>query len=280
MSENTPNREWLLRYVAGELPENEIRAADERFFSNEPFAAAIDEQYRDLLDAYTAGEITGTDKERVERIFLGEPEQRGQLKILAAMQARPERVSEPVRSVVGGRIFSFWPMAISAGVLSFAIAIVAFQHNSRLQAITDRNAPAAKAANEPPVSEPAAPSLVPAESVFTILLLPNVSRGGEGAKTFAIPESAGRVVFQVVLPPGQDGSEFDVRLIANGQGEPSVFPGLAAKTIETQKYVEFTVPSDELPAGKYELKIFGTNAGGSAIEQFELIAKRARSGRQ
>jgi anti-sigma factor RsiW len=280
MSENSPNREWLLRYVAGELPEDDIRVADERFFAIDEFAAAVDGQYRDLLDAYAAGEITGSDKERVEKIFLGEPEQRRQLKILAAMQARPERVSEPARRGMENRIFSFWPMAISAGVLSFAIAIVAFQHNSRLQAITDRNAPAAKAANEPPVNEPVAPALVPAESVFTILLLPNVSRGAEGAKTFAIPEKAGRIVIQVVLPPGQEGSEFEVRLNANGQSEPRVFSSLAAKTIETQKYVEFSLPSDELPAGNYELKIFRAGAAGAAIEQFELIAKRAGSGRQ
>lgn len=270
MSENGPNREWLLRYVAGELPEDDIRAADERFFSNEQFAGAIDEQYRDLLDAYAAGEITGSDKERVERIFLGQPEQHRQLKILAAIQGRLERVSEAARSGMGINIFSFWPIAISASVLSFAMAIVAFQHSSRLRAITERNAPAASAANETPASETVAPALVPAESVFTILLLPNVSRGAEGAKAFAIPEKVGKIVFQVVLPPGQDGSEFEVRLKANGQGEPSVFSGLAARTIETQKYVEFNVLPTGLPAGKYELKISSTGAGAPAIEQFEL----------
>jgi hypothetical protein len=270
MSANGPNREWLLRYVAGELPEHETQAADEQFFSNDDFAAAVDGQYRDLLDAYAVGELTGRDKERVEKIFLGGPEQQRQLKILAAMQAQPKRVFDAARGGLRVRIFSFWPMAISASILSFAIAIVAVQHNSRLRALTERNAPAASAANEGPASETVAPALIPAESVFTILLLPNVSRGAEGARGFAIPEKAGKIVFQVVLPPGQDGSEFEVRLKANGRDESSVFSGLAAKTIEAQKYVEFSMPPAELPAGKYELNISGTGAGAPAIEQFEL----------
>jgi anti-sigma factor RsiW len=269
MSENGPNREWLLRYVAGELPEDETRAADERFFSHDEFAGAVEEQYHDLLDAYAAGEITGSDRERVERIFLSQPEQQRQLRILAAMQARPERASEAVRSGTRIRFRSFWPMAISAGVLSFAIAILAFQHNSRLRAIADRNAPVSSVATEPPGNETGPVQPAP-ESAFTILLLPNVSRGAEDTRTFAIPEKAGRVVFQVVLPPGQDGSEFAVRLQANGQGEPHVFSGLTAKMIEKQKYVEFSIPPDQLPAAKYELNISGSGSSGAPIEQFEL----------
>ncbi len=280
MAEHRPNREWLLRYVAGELPKNETRAADEQFFANDEFASTVDQQYRDLLDAYAAGEITGSDKDRVERIFFGEPEQRRQLKILEAMQARPRKSPDPIRDT-GFRFFSFWPMAISAGVLSFAIAIVVYQHAPRLQALGDRNAPVSSAVNEAPSSSDAAAPApgMPAESVFTILLLPNVSRGAEDAKKFTIPEKAARVVFQVVLPVDQQGSEFEVQLKAMDQAATRTFSGLTAKTIETQKYVEFSMPSTELPAEKYDLKIFRAGASGPAIEQFELSVERGSATR-
>jgi anti-sigma factor RsiW len=97
-----PNREWLLRYVLGELSEDETRQADERFFADDTFAGMIDEAYRDTLDSYAAGEIRGSDKERVERAFFSGPHQAGRLKILEAMQAIPERTPEVAVAAVGG----------------------------------------------------------------------------------------------------------------------------------------------------------------------------------
>jgi hypothetical protein len=281
MDQNRLNREWLLRYVAGELPEDEIRAADEQFFANDEFAGAVDEQYRDLLDAYAAGEISGFDKERVEKIFLGDAEQRRQLKILTAMQARPGKLPDATPGSMGFRFFSFWPVAISAGLLSFAIAVLVYQHSPRLQAIADRNAPISSAVNEAPSSSGAAAPApqMPAGSAFTILLLPNVSRGAADAKKFTIPEKAARVVFQVVLPVGQEGSEFDVQLKVKDQTEARAFSGLTAKKIETQKYVEFSMPSNGLPTEQYDLKISRAGASGPAIEQFELSVERGSAAR-
>lgn len=273
--ENRPNREWLLRYVAGELPEDETRVADEQFFSDEEFAGAVDEQYRDLLDAYAAGEISGSDKERVEKVFLGEPEQLRELRILAAMQARPKQgVSAAEPRVARPWFLSFWPVAISAGVLSFAIGIVITRHSETLQQLARRSAPANLPVSTPEQESSPLPS-APAEKLYTILLLPDVTRGETALKTFAIPASANEIVFQVVLPSGQEGSEFEVRLKTNDQSEPRAFAGLAAKTIETRQYVEFSVPSNELPSAKYDLKIFRAGAGGPAIEQFEMSVVRS-----
>src|SRR5580704_1183901 len=91
MSQIEPNREWVLRYVLGELSEDETRQADESFFADDTFAGMLDETYRDMLDAYAAGEIEGAEKERVERAFFNEPHQAGRLRILRAMQSIPER---------------------------------------------------------------------------------------------------------------------------------------------------------------------------------------------
>ena len=275
MDENRPNREWLLRYVAGELPEDETRAADMQFFSDEEFAGAIDEQYHDLLDAYAAGEISGADKERVEKVFLGQPEQRRELRILAAMQARPKQ-GVPAAEARATRpwFLSFWPVAISAGVLSFAIGIVIARHSQTLQQLAGRSAPVKVPISIPEQGSSPLPA-APAEKLYTILLLPDVTRGDAASKTFVIPVSAKEIAFQVVLPSGQQGSEFEVRLKANDQSEPRAFAGLTAKMIETQKYVEFSVPSSELSSAKYDLKIFEASPGGPAIEQFEVSVVRS-----
>jgi hypothetical protein len=280
MAQIEPNREWLLRYVLGELSEDETQSADALFFSDETFAAMLDATYRDVLDAYAAGEITGSERTRVGRAFFAEAQQERRLKIMQAMQALPgktarvvdlsaERVSKPW-------FLSFWPVAVSVSVLSLAIAAVVYQYSEKFHAASNRSDVAGEPVtrNLPEVNSSPAAIPVPAEQLYTILLLPGVSRGEEGAKDFAIPSSANEIVFQSVLPQGVAGAVFEARLKGASQHEARVFAGLAAQTLDAEKYVEFRVPASDLPADDYAVEVVDPAAPARAVEHFMIRVSR------
>jgi hypothetical protein len=276
MSQIEPNRVWVLRYVLGELSEDETRQADERVFADDTFAGMLDETYRDMLDAYAAGEIEGVEKERVERAFFSEPHQTGRLKILQAMQSIPERtLRAPVpeaRSVDGPKSWylSFWPVAAAVCVLSVAIVLVVIQRNGKPSVNESRNAPTSEAgrggAPEAGVATPALPT--PVEKAYTILLLPDVTRGSEDAKNFTIPASTNEIGFQAVLPASSAGGQFQIRLKGAKQMQAKEFSGLEVRTIAAQNYVEFRMSVEELPTDSYTVDVIAETEASRPLEHF------------
>jgi hypothetical protein len=285
MAQIEPNREWLLRYVLGELSEGETQSADDRFFSDDTFAMMLDETYRDVLDAYSAGEITGSERARVGRAFFGEAHQGRRLKILQAMQAMPTRTAR-VGERFSGQVskpwfLSFWPVAVSVGVLSLAIVAAVYQYNEKVRTASNRGAAAGEplSRNLPEANSAPTVILAPVENMYTILLLPNVSRGEEEVKDFVIPSSANEIVFQAVIPQGIAGATFEARLKGMTQHAARVFPGLAAETLETQKYVEFRVPASDLPAEDYTVEVFAPPPVARPVEHFVIRIARASAPR-
>jgi hypothetical protein len=273
------HREWLLRYVLGELPEEETQRADARFFSDDAFASMLDEIYRDLLDAYSAGEIAGSEKERTTRAFFAEPYQDHQRKILLAMHSSPKTVKARAHGVSKSWLLSFWPVAVATGVLSFAIVSVLYQHHQKLQAFTSREVTQNAAVSaKAPVAPTAAPS--PAENTYTILLMPDVNRGNEGAQSFPVPPLAEKVVFQIVVPDSRAGATIDVRLKGSRERHVRDFSGLETRMADAQRYVEFAVPSGELPADDYALDVDEPAAPVHLIEHFVVHVTRGTARRE
>jgi hypothetical protein len=280
MAQIEPSREWLVRYVLGELSEDETRRADERFFSDETFASMLDETYRDLVDAHSSNEIAGSEKERVERAFFSEPHRAHQLKVLQALRSLPQKAARLAPRASGPWFLSFWPVAVSVAVLSLAIVAVVYRHHEKLQARANQNAATEHVAENPPTVSPAPPViLAPTENLYTILLLPGVSRGEEAGKIFAMPSSATEIVFQAVLPGNQAGAVFEARL-KGGQRDARVFPDLEARTIDTQKYVEFRVPSGDVPAGNYVVEVVDRAAPERPLEHFVVRVTRIPASRE
>jgi hypothetical protein len=58
-----------------------------------------------------------------------------------------------------------------------------------------------------------------------------------------------------------------------------VFPGLAAETLETQKYVEFRVPASDLPAEDYTVEVFAPPPVARPVEHFVIRIARASAPR-
>lgn len=285
------DRQWLLSYVLGDLSENETRLADERYFSDEALAAAIDETYRDLLDGYAAQTITGAERDRVKRAFFSGPYEGQRLAVLTAMQsstrnARSDRRTAELRFKPSRG--SFWPLAASAFALGLTVvALLAFvqlrkSYTSQKRSAANQSAPSKAAESLAPSSPPAttpAPASVArsgavSQAAFTILLLPDVTRGTEPAETFSVPPSAAGVNFQIVLPGHVSGGAFDVRLGGKKENASRFLKGLAAQKLDGQSYVEFAVPAADLPAGEYAVDVYPSDAAKRPIAHFVVRVAR------
>jgi hypothetical protein len=205
------------------------------------------------------------------------------LKILEAMQAIPERTPEVAVAAVGAKVksspwfLSFWPVAASVAVLSMAIALVVHQRGGKVPERVNQSAPTSEAVrgNAPEAAAETPAVSTPGEKLYTILLLPDVSRGSEEAKEFAIPPSTNEVVFQAVLPAGQTGARFQIRLKGTKQAEAKIFSGLELRTIGNQKYVEFRVRGADLPADDYDVDVSAEPATSRPLEHFVSRIVRA-----
>jgi hypothetical protein len=270
------DREWLLRYVLGELSEDEMQKADAWFFADDAFATTLDEMYRDLLDAYAANEITGAEKQRVERAFFAETSHDAQMNILRALRSTPKNVVKLTPRVSVPSFRSFWPVAVSAGVLSFVVAFAFYHHRANLRPIATQNISTGDTVFRKAPEVPGAPPTAAAseENVYTILLLPNVSRGNGAGKSFSVPSSAAEIVFQIVLPTNQTSGILEVRLKGGGASETHVFSNLKARTIDTQRYVEFRFPSGDLPVADYVMDVFDPASPGRPREHFVFHVTR------
>jgi hypothetical protein len=284
------DRQWLLSYVLGDLSENETRIADERFFSDDTFAAALDETYRDLLHDYAAQTLPGAERERVKRAFFSGRYEGQRIAVLRAMRSFPRNAPSRARTAElrwKRPRRSFWLFAAPAFALVLtAVALAVFFHSRESYTSPNRNASSESAATKP--AEQLAPSLPKTtsaptsvatsgavlEGAFTILLLPDVTRGSEPAGTYSVPPSAAKVNFQIVLPGNASGGTFDVRLGHANTSQLRSVNGLTAKKLEGQNYVEFAIPAADLPAGEYRVDVFSSDATKRPIAHFAVRVAR------
>jgi anti-sigma-K factor RskA len=320
------DREWLIRYVLGELSHDETRIVDDRFFADDDFAAAIDDAYRDLLDDYAAGTLPAQMATRVQQAFCAGPYQGRQLSILKALEtgaaAAPieshfaAAVPPPTRANFSAQreeatatrsrpwFLNFWPIAISAGVLTAAVALALFINVKKSHTLEDvSNAPAATASasasaspntkapplpSAPPISDlPPVPTrkhtharrgkfapAAPVEVAYTVLILPNVVRGDGDDTVFAIPAATTTVHLQIVLSPDQPGDSYEVHLEDSRNHEITHHNAVGVQTLDTERYVEIVVPAAALPTGDYMVDVQPSTAGKRPIQHFVVHISR------
>ena len=275
LEDNRPDRAWLLRYVLGELSEEEIQRADQQFFSDDTFASTLDETYHDVLDAYAAGEITGNEKDQTEKAFFAGPYRDHRLKILQAIRLLPDKVTAAASRTTRPWLLLVKPAAVFAALLSLAIVIVWHRNSEKNRQLAERTIPAEVPISAQTADTSRAPSKgQAAQSTYTILLLPDVSRGSETGKSFSVPSSVDEIVFQIVLPRNQTGETFDVRL-NGGKDRTRLFSGLRTQAIDGQKFLEFRVASADFPGYDYALDVFEPSTQKNPAEHFAVHVTRS-----
>jgi hypothetical protein len=154
--ERPADEQFLVRYLLGELSEQEAERLDELSIADDEFAWRLRAAEDDLVDAYVRGELSGETLERFRTVYLVSPQRRqkvgfagallayGQRNVAPASDARPETAASRLipaakRSTQGherGRsatgVFAQWALAAAAAV-AIAGAAYLFVENRRLR---------------------------------------------------------------------------------------------------------------------------------------------------
>ena len=85
METKSINEGLIVRYLLGDLPEEEQAWLEDRAFSNREYMQNIAAIENDLIDEYVRGELTDPERQRFERRFLVSPERRRKVEFARAL---------------------------------------------------------------------------------------------------------------------------------------------------------------------------------------------------
>lgn len=128
----------LIRYLLGELPEDDVERLDEQSVMDDEFAARLRFVEDDLVDAYTRGELTAERTRRFEAFYLASPRRREKVAFARRLLRAVEQDAGRSRAVDSGSAKSRWiPWALAAAV-ALCLAAGALVQQARVQAdLTD-----------------------------------------------------------------------------------------------------------------------------------------------
>jgi hypothetical protein len=170
----------IARYLLGLSSEEERSAILERLFQDQDYFDRIRAVECELLDRYSRGEMTASERGLMESSLLASDEGRRMLdfaRSLSAVQKRNEKRRAP-----------YLPIA-AAVVVATAIGLLVTLRKDR-SAVETRATPSISA----PQAQPSA-----APVVFSVLLTPGATRGGGEIKRLAIPAGTDLVQLQLDL---------------------------------------------------------------------------------
>lgn len=284
------DEERMVRYLLGELPEEERDQLEERFFEDEDYFARLAEAEHQLIDRFLRGALTGEDRARFERTYLNEPKRRERVEFARSLRAR--LVAESGRSRMGLRaawqefLASLEPaaryaLAGSAAMLVLGGSWLAWE-NVRLRgqiALTRENMNA-RIVDLTAKSEEQRARLARLESgsaAASFLLAPGLLRGAE-SKRLAIPADAQTVRFQLLAEPVSGASSYRASVRTPEGTEVWSEGSLKAQAADSGSIVGLNVPAGLVATGEYVIRLEAQTARGAvSLESYSFSARpRAR----
>ena len=99
MESKLSNGQLIVRYLLGDLPEEEQVRLEDRAFSDREYLRDIEEAENDLIDEYVRGALTETERQKFEQRFLVSAERQSKVEFaraLARVVPVTEEVAQPV----------------------------------------------------------------------------------------------------------------------------------------------------------------------------------------
>lgn len=243
----------IVRYLLGELPEDEQVRVEERAFADRRYTQNIVAVESDLIDEYVRGEMSGPQRRRFESRFLASAERRQKVEFaraLARVVPAARRSQQPLRWRSWRTRTAFFRdappafrFAMAASLLLVVGASWWITERYRLQPLEHGPLRPGSAIGTPLLAE--------------LFLPPDVGRGSGGRPQLELPESGvSRVHLRLGLEPEDDFPGFRVELRTAGR-EVWVQDGLHPRPSAAGRVVDLTIPGDVLGAGPYELRLVG-----------------------
>ena len=283
----------LVRYLLGELTEEEQVRVEDRAFESRDYLGALDAAEADLIDAYVRGELTHEQRRAFEPRFLVSPQRRSKVEFakalaqvsdeakaakIPAMQPRQGwsallalfRGWSPALQFAAGMAAllcvagGIWVMSQNAAMRAQMAAVDSQQQQLRLQIEQERKRADTLAAQIPkqqPSASPPAPSV---PSVALLVLSPGLSRGDNRVERLVVSPAMQIAHIDVQLEARDDYPSFKAELRTRGGQEILTRSSLTRHRAGAAYAISLDVPATALTAGEYELALKGIAAGGPA----------------
>jgi hypothetical protein len=303
------DEQLIVRYLLGDLSEQDAELLDELSIADDEFAGRLRAAENDLVDAYVRGELSGDSLRRFETSYLATPQRRQKVEFAGALHAygrrnvaaaagvrftTPASRLVPATAATKGRsasgILRRWALA-AAAVLAIAVATYLFMENRRLrEEVTETRAARAEVEQTAQglrtelQQERSASAAIRDEltrlreslpsikvpSLRPFVLLP-MRRGAGQIATVALPRGIQEVPFLLRLE-SDDFPSYEAALRDPARGEAVWTSGpLSARSIGSNRSVGLQVPAVLLKPQNYTLELSGRPPGGPA----ELVTSYA-----
>jgi hypothetical protein len=275
MTTDAEDKERIVQYLLGALPEAEAERLDELSVSDRAFAQALSAAEHDLVDAHARGELTGDRLDRFRSYYLASPLRREKASFARALQEFGDR-----HAVSRGVVRFGLPAAGSyrwmlAAVLTLAaVASWLFYQNARLRQQVSA-LEAHRAADARPTERNRAESVtgdtareltrlrqererlekqLEGIKVLSVVLTPQL-RSARRPQAIAMSPDATHVALQLALDPG-DYSTVRVDLLdASGRRILWSSDALAPRATPDGRVADVTVRAELLRPDRYLLRV-------------------------
>ncbi|MFZ1013008.1 MAG: hypothetical protein WAN28_06660 [Terracidiphilus sp.] len=264
MSPPGENRELFLRYALEEMAAEERERIEDALVSDPDFFAAFQEAEHDLLDGYSAGDLSDVDRARVKKLLESTAALAEKARLSDALQ-RAAEAPVPALQSARNRVFVFRipVLAFAAAVLLVAVfAASVLWRRSRLEGTA--RVPAPQPAASAPQSTPTRPQ--PVVPATLAILLPATARSAGPALSIQLTPQIGTVDVQWVLPdPSEAKSVLELR-VWNGPHSVTHVRADRFEHVGAEVVAHFLLPAAELAAGGYLFQVNLRSAAGAGEE--------------
>jgi hypothetical protein len=274
----------IIRYLLGELPEDEAERLDEQSVVDDEFAERLRVVEDDLVDAYASGRLAGERVKRFEAFYLASPHRRDKAafarRFLSAIdddaRVREQRMPA-VRPAPASRWAGRWAMA-AAAVLCLAVGALLLREgqlrdyvreaneraasaDQRVAALTDQVAAQQKAAAAAEASLARAQAVESAGAIA--LVLPPQTRGVAAVPIVALGPDAAALGLALEIE-GAPHASYQAAL-KDPAGNQIVWRSgpLAVEAARTPRIVTLALPARLLKSQHYVVDVFASGAGRS-----------------
>jgi hypothetical protein len=285
----------LVKYLLGNLPDEEQARVEDRAFSDPAYLAALDAAEADLIDAYVQGHMPQADRLSFEHRFLTSARRRDKVDFatalarVAAESKDLKQTSAETRSVWGAltdlvrgwnRSFQFGAglaAAVFLVTVFWAIAehqatrtrIVALEAQQRDLAVRAQQLQRQLGAEQELAGRLAADlhkqqsGAGTASAVASLMLLGGVSRAQARGEQLMLEASTRLVRIEMQLEARDDYSRFRAELRTRRGDEILIRSNLHRRRDGAGYLVGFETPAEALGAGEYELALKGVRSDGT-----------------
>jgi hypothetical protein len=268
----TDSDDQLVRYLLGDLADDEAERLDERSITDDAFALRLREIENDLVDRYARGEPFDAALERFNRMYRASPHLREKVKFAQALHAftATDAADRTAARILPPATWFGWRTLAAAAVLVLAAAGYVTVRNLQLRdelgqlearrtAVEQQNAQLQQELERTRATPP--PPRLPVTATF--LLPPPRRTIGTDTTPVALARGTEHVTLRLQVESDDYSTFWAALRDLSTTGIVWRSGDLPAEASASDRIVTVTVPASSLFAQRYSIELSGVGRGGS-----------------